>query len=76
MCFTGCLSDDKPKKWRKARKKPIVIEFREVEGEKEAIQTREGWIVGYKDKDYIIRGVRGEVYPIDKNIFAETYEIL
>jgi len=76
MCFTGCLSDDEPQKWGKAKKKPVVVEFREVNGDKEAIQTREGWLMAYKGKDYIIRGVKGEMYPIAKEIFAETYEVV
>ena len=63
-------------KWRKARKKPVVIEFREVEGEKEIVSTREGALVAVKGRDYVIRGVRGEEYPILKEIFRETYEVL
>lgn len=63
-------------KWRKARKKPVVVEFREVEGEVETIKTREGTLKGYKNADYIIRGVAGEIYPIDRVIFHETYEII
>lgn len=68
-------------KWRKARKKPVIVEFREVEpnlkeDRREAIQTREGWLFGYVDQDFIIRGVEGEIYPINKDIFAKTYDIV
>lgn len=63
-------------KWRKARKKPIIVEFREVEGEKETIETREGMLVAHRGKDYIIRGVEGEIYPIAKTIFEKTYEVI
>lgn len=72
-------------KWRKARKKPVVVEFREVEPNtalwspkriRETIKTREGILCGYPDKDYIIKGVDGEIYPIKKEIFAKTYEVL
>lgn len=62
--------------WRKARKKPVEIQFREVEGAYEVIQTREGQLIAYKEKDLIIRGVDGELYPIKKDIFAKTYEVL
>jgi hypothetical protein len=62
--------------WRKARKKPVEIEFREVEGAYEVIQTREGQLIAFKEKDLIIRGVEGELYPIKKNIFVKTYEVL
>lgn len=62
-------------KWRKARKKPVVVEFREIEGERELVYTKEGVLYAFK-RHYIIRGVNGELYPIDKKIFAETYEVL
>lgn len=74
-------------KWRKARKKPVVIEFREVEPntevdvkgvyvEAERIETREGMLFGFPIQDYIIKGVEGEIYPIKKEIFYKTYEVL
>ena len=81
-------------KWRKARKKPIIVEFREVEskillrrkrditGLKEEIfgelvdTGHEGSIVyAYPDVDFIIRDKEGE-YPIKKELFYETYEVL
>ncbi len=62
--------------WMKCRKKPIEVEYREVIGEKEEIETREGKLFGYKDQDYIIRGTEGEIYPIKKQIFEKTYERL
>lgn len=69
--------------WRKARKKPVVIEFREVkpifdyEGfQGELVHTREGNLVAHVGRDYVIRGVEGELYPITKTIFDKTYEVL
>jgi len=62
--------------WKSARKKPVVIKFREVNGEKEEIETREGKLTAYKDQDFIILGVEGEVYPIKKEIFYKTYDVL
>ena len=63
--------------WKKARKKPIVIEYREITGYgAEVIQTREGILLGYPDKDFIIRGIEGEIYPIKKEIFYKTYEVI
>jgi len=61
--------------WRKARKKPIVVKFREVDGE-EQIETREGVLTAKQGEDYIIRGVDGEIYPIKKSIFYRTYEVI
>ena len=75
-------------KWKKARKKPVIIEFREVEpkqtlqlanGERvkgEGIVTLEGYHLAVCGVDYIIRGVKGEIYPIKKDIFYETYEVI
>ena len=51
----------------------MKVQYREVNGDVERIQTREGEICGYADKDYIIKGVHGEEYPCKKEIFAETY---
>ena len=48
----------------KYRKKPIVIEAFLLGGRSRADYG----------KDYIIRGVRGELYPCEKEIFEETYE--
>jgi len=62
--------------WRKCRKKPLVVEFREVEGDFEVIKTLEGDLGAHKEKSFIMRGVNGEIYPIDKGIFYKTYDIL
>ena len=66
--------------WGKARKKPVVVEFREVQCSEnqlgEWIETREGKLIGYKDQDLIIRGVEGELYPIKKTIFEKTYDVI
>ena len=77
-------------KWRKARKKPIVIEFREVEPihtfggygiitearKGERIKTKEGELLAIVGEDFIIKGIEGEEYPIKKDIFFKTYEVL
>jgi len=71
-------------KWRKARKKPVVVEFREPipnfkhrDGvESEEIQTPEGPLYAVPGKHYVIRGVKGELYPIKKEVFEETYEVI
>ncbi len=62
--------------WKKARKKPVVIEFREVVGEREIIETREGKLTAIRGRDFIIRGVEGEEYPITKRTFRRTYDVL
>jgi hypothetical protein len=73
--------------WKKARKKPIEIEFREPEPgnskpfltfpkDIEVIDTLEGILYAKVGRDYVIRGVYGELYPIKKDIFAKTYDVL
>lgn len=69
--------------WSKARKKPVIVEYREVQPNTELdgfpcelIKTREGEIYGWPDQDYVIRGIKGEIYPIEKDIFEKTYDRL
>jgi len=62
--------------WKKCRKKPIIVEFREVKGECEEVVTREGTMFAYPDRDVIIRGVQGEIYPCKKDIFEQTYDVI
>ena len=72
-------------KWGKARKKPIVVEFREVipnrqgrfgSGPYEEVETLEGYKDAIPGFHYIIKGIKGELYPIQKEIFDETYEVI
>jgi len=62
-------------KWRKCRKKPVIVEFSEIQREIK-IKTREGFLTAKPDQDFLIRGVDGEYYPIKKEIFYKTYEII
>jgi len=75
--------------WGMARKKPITVDYRDpipngyaVSDLKEGsirvewIKTLEGRIYAIPGRDYVIRGVSGELYPIKINIFNETFEIL
>jgi hypothetical protein len=56
----------------RARKKPVAIEFRDATPG-EVISTMEGAMTA-KQGDVIITGVKGEVYPCDREIFLATYE--
>lgn len=62
--------------WKKARKKPVIIEFREVKGEKEEVSTKNGIVIAKASEDYVARGIMGELYPINKKIFNGTYEVI
>ena len=39
------------------------------------VKTLEGNMIARKD-DYIVKGVKGEIYPVNSVIFNETYETL
>jgi len=56
------------------RKKPVIVSaFRA--NVRLTIHTMEGVMVG-EPGDYIIKGVQGEVYPCNKDIFEQTYDIV
>lgn len=57
-----------------AVKKPIPIRCVQIH-EPFTVETLEGALIG-KAGDYLMIGVRDEMYPCDKDIFEETYELL
>ena len=57
-----------------AIKKPIPVKCIQI-NEPFSVETMEGVLEG-KPGDYLMMGVRGELYPCDKEIFAETYELV
>lgn len=60
--------------FQKAAKKPIPVRCIQLE-EPFQIETMEGLMQG-KAGDYLIIGIKGEMYPCDKTVFEETYDIL
>ena len=38
------------------------------------VETMEGWLKG-KAGDYLIEGIKGELYPCDAEIFKLTYDM-
>lgn len=63
-------------KWKKCKKLPITVEFREVEQDESGMETLEGYKPCSPDEHFIMRGVKGEIYPITKEIFHQTYEVV
>ena len=61
---------DKP--FRRYRKKPVIIEAYQTD-EEVYIQTLEG-VMKASPGDWIIRGVKGELYPCKPDVFEATYE--
>lgn len=62
--------------WKKARKKPLLVEFREVRGKEEIIVTGDGDLIVHPEKSLIIKDIEGKPYSIDKEIFEKTYQVL
>ena len=60
------------KRFEKYRKKPVVIEAYQTDKEIE-IETLEGTMKANKG-DWIIKGVKGELYPCKPDVFKMTYE--
>ncbi len=60
--------------FKKAVKKPIPIKCFQIH-EPFEVETMEG-ILHAKAGDYLIVGVRGEMYSCDKAIFEETYQLI
>lgn len=56
----------------KYRKKPVIVSAYVTETE-QVIHTLEGDMTA-SPGDYIIIGVKGEIYPCKPDIFHETYE--
>ena len=60
--------------FKQAVKKPIPIRCYQV-NEPFKVETLEGVMEG-KAGDYLMIGLRGEMYPCAKEIFEETYELI
>ena len=52
---------------------PIVVSYADPAAPILTIKTLEG-VMSANVGDYVIRGVKGEFYPIKAEIFLETYE--
>ncbi len=60
--------------FRSAVKKPIAVRCFQME-EPFEVETMEGTLKG-KAGDWLMVGVQGEMYPIAREIFEKTYELL
>lgn len=56
------------------RKKPVIVHAKEMDKEF-FVKTLEGVMHGGRG-DFIIIGVNGEMYPVDRDIFFKTYEVV
>lgn len=66
--------------WFEVRKKPVEVEASGPHYDTRTVETLEGDFEvteEYADGGYfLIRGVEGEIYPCDADIFEDTYERL
>lgn len=60
--------------WMDVRKKPIIVNALKMLVGFE-VDTLEGIRRG-KAGDYLLKGIEGEHYPVKKEIFEKTYEIV
>ena len=72
ISFSSTMYDDKYMK--KYRKKPVTIQAIQVLQPFE-VETLKGVMTGKKG-DWLVKGIKGELYPVDNKIFKETYEVL
>jgi len=56
------------------RKKPIIIKAKQMDKPFE-VKTLEGTMKG-KTGDYLVVGIKGERYPVDRSIFEHTYDLI
>lgn len=57
------------------KKKPIMVQCKQIE-EEFRVNTLEGNYKQGKAGDYLIKGIDGELYICDREIFEKTYDII
>lgn len=73
------MTKQNKEEWTPCIKKPLIVHFREVKGTEEifTLENREGdSLIANANEDYIMRGVDGELYPIKRELFHRTYDIV
>jgi fructose-1,6-bisphosphatase len=61
--------------WKPCVKLPITVHVREQRPGETHVSTREG-ITPVQPDDLIMRGVQGEEYPIGRELFERTYQMI
>lgn len=56
------------------RKKPVVVHYKEI-NEEFRVKTLEGEMRG-KPGDFLMRGINGELYVHDRELFFKAYDAL
>jgi hypothetical protein len=58
--------------WTNVKKRPIMVSAVEMVDDFE-VHTMEGVMTG-KPGDFLMRGIKGELYPCQRDIFLASYE--
>lgn len=58
--------------WSRYQKRPVIVEAFRHQGEPFVIKTLEG-DMAVETGAWVVRGVKGEYYPVRNDIFLETY---
>lgn len=67
--FDGTITNKHPEWAVDAYKRGVLVR---THTDQVSVRTLEGWLTA-KVGDYIIRGIKGELYPCRADIFKETY---
>lgn len=59
--------------WKRFRKRPVVVEVFGPVQEDFVVHALGGDVLAVVG-DYVVRGVKGELYPCKPDIFEKTYE--
>lgn len=66
--------DDKVDDLEPCMKRPIVLHAKQID-KPFLVSTKEGTMSG-KAGDYLMKGIDGELYPCNKDIFERTYDFI
>lgn len=53
----------------------VLLDGKLITGNQWQLLTSSGWAL-CNDTDYLVLDVKGELYPVSKEVFDQTYEIL
>jgi hypothetical protein len=68
------INPNEEQNWLNVRKKPIIIQAVQV-NEPFTVDSMEGTMSG-KAGDYLMKGVKGELYICDREVFESSYDVV
>lgn len=67
----GTVVDPESLGWESVRKRPVMVHAVQLD-RRFGVETWEG-AMGGRPGDYLVCGVEGELYPVDQDVFEQTY---